>query len=255
MQAWKTGKKRIITSVNILVEGFDYPPLDCLVMARPTLSSGLYLQAIGRVLRKSEGKGRAFLLDLTTNTKRFGTDLDRVKVTIPKQVQDKIRKEREFEKQCPNCEIWVHIARRECPDCGFTWPEPEIPVADSVPELSDVYFSDNSPVEHDVDHWLFFRHEKAGKPVSLRVEYHRPGYFNSRIASEWICFEHEGYARQRAEAWWLEVKPAAMGDYMPQTVDDAMQLVHTLIQPVKIVTVPDGKYTRIIKRIFDEIPF
>lgn len=255
MQAWKTGKKRIITSVNILVEGFDYPPLDCLVMARPTLSSGLYLQAIGRVLRKSEGKDRAFMLDLTTNTKRFGTDLDRVKVTIPKQVQDKIRKEREFEKQCPNCEIWVHIARRECPDCGFVWPEPEIPIADSVPELSDVVFSDNSPVEHDVFDWLFFRHEKKDKPVSMRVEYHRQGQFGTRIASEWICFEHEGYARKRAEDWWNEVKPSSIGDYMPETVEDAMSLTHVLIRPDRIVTVPDGKFTRITKRIYDEVPF
>lgn len=250
MEGWKSGKKRIMASVNILVEGFDHPPVDCLVMARPTLSTSLYLQAIGRVLRTSPGKDRAFLLDLTDNTKRFGTDLDNIKVKVPKPVEEREKKERELEKQCPSCEVFCHVARHECPECGYTWPI-DIIEADMVPHLTDIKFGKPEPETHDVDHWLFFRHEKAGKPPSLRVEYHRKGYYNSRIASEWICLEHEGYAREKAHIWWEKVSVSIKP---PATVDEALEVSHALIQPIKITVEQDGKYMRVIDHIFDRYP-
>lgn len=116
MASWKSGKTRICTSINILAEGFDFPPLDCLVMARPTLSSTLFLQAVGRALRISPGKTHGFLLDLTDNSSRFGVDLDNIRVNIPKAVVKEILKKDEFCKLCPSCEREMFISLRICPN-------------------------------------------------------------------------------------------------------------------------------------------
>ena len=43
----------------VLTTGFDVPGIDMLVMLRPTLSTGLYVQMVGRGTRKADGKAIA----------------------------------------------------------------------------------------------------------------------------------------------------------------------------------------------------
>lgn len=59
----KDGSIRVVTNVGILTEGYDLPDLGCVVLARPTKSSVLFLQMVGRVLRPCEGKETAMVLD------------------------------------------------------------------------------------------------------------------------------------------------------------------------------------------------
>lgn len=47
----RSGATRVVCNCNILTEGFDCPELEVVVLARPTLSTSLYLQMVGRVLR------------------------------------------------------------------------------------------------------------------------------------------------------------------------------------------------------------
>ena len=70
--AINTGELHCISSVGVLTEGFDLPPISCAIMARPTLSPGLYTQMAGRVLRPDlrPGKHRidtALILDAVGN--------------------------------------------------------------------------------------------------------------------------------------------------------------------------------------------
>lgn len=58
-----SGKLQVVSNVGILTEGWDLPQLQCIVMARPTMSETLYLQMVGRVMRTTEGKDKALLLD------------------------------------------------------------------------------------------------------------------------------------------------------------------------------------------------
>ena len=52
------GEMKVLTNVQVLCEGFDEPLVDCVIMARPTQSRALYVQALGRGLRLAEA-GRA----------------------------------------------------------------------------------------------------------------------------------------------------------------------------------------------------
>lgn len=47
----RSGVTRVVTNCNVLTEGFDCPALEVAVLARPTLSTSLFLQMVGRVLR------------------------------------------------------------------------------------------------------------------------------------------------------------------------------------------------------------
>ena len=64
MADFKQKKIRFLCACNMISEGWDYPELGILVMARPTLSKVLYLQQIGRGLRKTDTKKNVIVIDL-----------------------------------------------------------------------------------------------------------------------------------------------------------------------------------------------
>jgi superfamily II DNA or RNA helicase len=66
-KAFRDGSVRVLTTVNVLSEGWDEPLCDCIIMARPTQSRALFIQAIGRGLRLSPGKKDCIILDITDN--------------------------------------------------------------------------------------------------------------------------------------------------------------------------------------------
>ncbi|MBE5935499.1 MAG: DEAD/DEAH box helicase [Lachnospiraceae bacterium] len=64
MQDFKDKKIRFLCSCSMISEGWDYPEIGILVMDRPTLSKVLYLQQIGRGLRKTDTKKNVFVIDV-----------------------------------------------------------------------------------------------------------------------------------------------------------------------------------------------
>ena len=72
IRAFKAGEIRWLIQCNIANVGFNSPITDCLVWARPTLSLNLWFQAVGRIMRKAEGKSVARVLDLVGTLETFG---------------------------------------------------------------------------------------------------------------------------------------------------------------------------------------
>ena len=64
MRDFKEKKIRFLCACSMISEGWDYPELGILVMARPTISRVLYLQQIGRGLRKTDSKKNVFVVDV-----------------------------------------------------------------------------------------------------------------------------------------------------------------------------------------------
>lgn len=62
--AYRAGELQAIASAMVLTEGFDMPQAEVAVIARPTKSSPLFQQMVGRVLRPSPGKADALVLDV-----------------------------------------------------------------------------------------------------------------------------------------------------------------------------------------------
>ena len=66
----KEGKIRVIFAVDIFNEGVDIPSLDTVMFLRPTESFVVFLQQLGRGLRKHEGKEHLTVLDFIGNYKK-----------------------------------------------------------------------------------------------------------------------------------------------------------------------------------------
>ncbi|MDZ7827747.1 MAG: helicase-related protein [Gammaproteobacteria bacterium] len=65
------GTLEVIFSVDLFSEGVDLPAIDTILMLRPTESKILFLQQLGRGLRKAEGKDRLVVLDFIGNHHAF----------------------------------------------------------------------------------------------------------------------------------------------------------------------------------------
>lgn len=67
----KSGALEVVFSVDIFSEGVDIPEVDTVLMLRPTESQVLFLQQLGRGLRKCPGKERLIILDFIGNHRAF----------------------------------------------------------------------------------------------------------------------------------------------------------------------------------------
>lgn len=72
LEAFKAGEIPVVANVGVLTTGFDYPELDTIVMARPTMSLALWYQIVGRAIRPHPDKEAGWIVDLCGNLKRFG---------------------------------------------------------------------------------------------------------------------------------------------------------------------------------------
>lgn len=61
---FEDGTTRVLVSCGVLTEGFDAPHTSCVIIGRPTLNPGLYIQMVGRGLRLSKGKDHCLVLDV-----------------------------------------------------------------------------------------------------------------------------------------------------------------------------------------------
>lgn len=71
---WRFTEGRVpaVCNVGVLTTGFDYPALQNVILARPTLSLALYYQMIGRVMRPHPDKKSAFVIDMVEMLPEFG---------------------------------------------------------------------------------------------------------------------------------------------------------------------------------------
>jgi len=248
IDAYRRGELRAITNANVLTTGFDAPGTDLLAFLRPTDSPGLYVQMMGRGMRPlgadmtesvRNGKKDCLVLDFAGNVRRHGP-VDEVRPWKPKQ-----RKKGEAPmKACPECQTWMPVQVRTCPECGHEFPvETEAPHGRSASDAA-VLSTELDPSRYllteTITECSYTRHEKAGSPPSMRVDYYA-GY--NRFASEWVCLEHGGVARAKAVTWWMKRAP---GVPVPRTIDEALQLVDRLAVPGSITINTKGKYAEIV---------
>jgi DNA repair protein RadD len=227
---FKAGRLRALTNVAVLTTGFNHPGIDLIAMLRPTKSAGLYIQQAGRGTRLAPTKTNCLVLDFAGNVKRHGP-IDKINPKRPGDGEGDAPV-----KLCPNCDTICFAGVRVCPDCGFEFPKPQALILPTA--STDAILSNQRKAEWiRVDSVAYDRHTKPGKPPSLKVEY-RCGLNAHR---EWVCFEHSGYARQKAVLWWQRRSPLPV----PDTVAQALALTAQLPTPTEIAVMPDGRYTTI----------
>ena len=240
---YKSGRYRAMVNNGILTTGFDFPEMDMIVMLRPTQSPGLWVQMLGRGTRpvyeqgynietkdgrllaqKAGPKKNCLVLDFAGNTRRLGPINDPVmpkrKGTGGGSAPIKI---------CPECGTYNHASVLNCINCGAMFlRHVKLEAKASTAELIYTPSTEVPVVEKfRIDRITYDRHKKLRRPDSLRVSY----YCGLRMFQEWICLEHEGYARKKAYDWWRSRSPYPLEDSIPPTITDAMAKVEFLKIP------------------------
>jgi DNA repair protein RadD len=74
VQAFREGKLHHLINVGVFTTGFDVPELDCIILARPTMSLSLYYQMVGRGVRLDPGNPdkKLYVYDLAGCVERLG---------------------------------------------------------------------------------------------------------------------------------------------------------------------------------------
>ncbi len=122
VQDFRSGKIRVMTSCDIISEGFDLPAIECAIMLRPTQSLGLWIQQSGRALRPHPGKEYAILLDHAGNVQRHGLpDEDRQWSLAGREKKKKNGQEKVSVKICPKCFAAQFVGKIACGFCGYVF--------------------------------------------------------------------------------------------------------------------------------------
>lgn len=249
LERFKSGELRFLCNVNVLTTGFDAPNVDCIVLLRPTMSPGLYYQMVGRGFRLAPGKQNCLVLDFGGNVLRHGP-VDAIQI-----------EKRELGggeaplKECPICQSMILAGYATCPHCGYTFPPPEKQKHEAKATDAGILSGQAIDDRYEV-HDIFYRvHKKkdAGPdaPKTMRVDY-QLGL--NHWQSEFICFEHTGFARQKAEAWWQQRSP----DPVPDTAEAAVTLANAgalkLTHAITVRSVTGERFDRIVKYDLGDMP-
>jgi len=238
IQLFKDNAVPVIVNNGILTTGHDIPDLDMIVMLRPTKSTALWVQMLGRGTRVYPDKDYCLVLDFSGNTERLGAINDPV---IPAKKGKKKGNGGAPVKVCPKCNHYNHASVRECVNCGFVFPKQnKITVKASNAEL--IKRRQDSVKELKVKSIIYSRHTKATTCDSLKVTY----VCGLRMFSEYVCLEHDGYARHKAKIWWEE----RCNFPVPDSIDEALELTQDLKEPKSIVVDTFPKYPEITGYVF-----
>ena len=214
---------KFLVNVDVLTTGFDATNVDCVVLLRPTMSAGLYYQMIGRGFRLHPDKKDCLVLDFAGNIERHGA-IDLLDPTAEKKKGDG----KAPVKKCPRCLSMIAASATTCPECGqvivdedFECPKchgmnakranfcmicgyqlREIAKHDTTAATAfSVVSGEDIPLQKEkVVSVSYTKHvsKKSGKNT-LRVDYETE--FGNRL-TEFVCFEHDGFAKQKALKWW-----------------------------------------------------
>lgn len=112
-------KIQVLLNVDLFDEGLDVPGIECVIMARPTMSLGKYLQMIGRGLRPAKNKEFLIIIDHVGNVREHGLPDAGRYWTLDRIVKrrDKVN----LIRICMNYECNSPFDRilTECPYCGL----------------------------------------------------------------------------------------------------------------------------------------
>ncbi len=249
LKRFKDGGLKYLVNVNVLTTGFDAPNIDCVALLRPTNSPGLYYQMVGRGFRLDPSKENCLVLDFGGNILRHGP-VDAL------EIKDRSGGNGEAPaKECPQCQAVIHAAYGICPECGFVFPPPKREQHDHEASTASILSGEVTETEHAVEGVYYSVHVKRDAPEdhprTMRVDY-RVGFNDYR--SEWVCFEHSGYARAKAEVWWR----ARSREPFPESSEQAVAICEAggvaETRSITVRSVTGEKYDRITHHELGPIP-
>ncbi len=111
------GETLVVSNCGVLCEGWDQPSAKCAILARPTKSTGLYLQQAGRILRPWNDT-RATILDHAGCAREHGLPQDDREYSLDAKPKQKRSARVDLTRTCEQCLAVLPAQTRVCPECG-----------------------------------------------------------------------------------------------------------------------------------------
>jgi len=243
------GEVRYIVNVNVLSVGFDAPNVDMIVCLRPTKSKALWEQMCGRGVRIAEGKKNCLLVDMAGNLNEHGA--------LGSPFREKAKGESKSNgKICPECEEYVKPLTKECPDCGYQWPEIEKPKVVHEYEANSSSRTVHSDIATYDVFWVKYRHHLSKKGNDTLMVSYGCEHGKYRNVAEWVM-------KSKVKGWM-----AARGHILESNIDDCswddiVWHAEQCKKPKKITLDVSGEFPRILRydwgdvveELDDVIPF
>jgi superfamily II DNA or RNA helicase len=119
----ESGQTLVVSNCGVLCEGWDQPSAKCAILARPTKSTGLYLQQAGRILRPWNEQ-RAVILDHAGCAREHGLPQGEREFSL--EPRPKRRRGDALQvpiRICDGCQAVLPARVRVCPECGLLFVE------------------------------------------------------------------------------------------------------------------------------------
>lgn len=266
LAAHKAGKVRVAVNQNVLTTGYDDPAIDYIGVVRPTLSSSLWVQMLGRGTRPlyapghdlshMEGRLAAIqaspkhdcrVMDFAGNTRRLGPINDPVMPKAKDPDAPKKRKPAEAEpaaKECEVCHAWNGANARFCEECGAPFSTNYKTKADTAELVVDrkvkrgphMPEGDRIYEVHSVTRMTALYHKSRNGKPSLLITYFTP----KKAFRKYLTFGTPQAAALHKH-WWRLHCP---GYGFPGSVEAALVVSHAFRKPdrIRVWTNKPGDY-------------
>lgn len=248
---------RYIVNVNLLTEGFDYRALECVVLLRATISPGLLIQMVGRVIRPHDDKVHGYLIDYGTNIERLTHGgIESIKIPVVGEKKEKIpTKECTAVNEGVYCGEQNNLSAKKCKKCK----------AEFISESEDGNYSMRTRAEalkakqeetfdYDV-HEVYFEHYQKDETPILKMLFYDEHV--SLLHTEYICLNHSGSARGLAIAKIQSLLKNKKDYYQISQFEDGVCVKSVLFllqnryqqffKPIKKITLQkDGRFNKLI---------
>ena len=123
IESFSRGEIHVLTSCDLISEGFDVPGIVGALLLRPTKSLAMYLQQTGRTLRIAQGKQEAIILDHVNNSETHGLPDDPREWSLSGRIKRKSSDDpTPVVRRCLSCFSCAAGSAKSCPCCGAPFP-------------------------------------------------------------------------------------------------------------------------------------
>ena len=134
------GQLNVMTSCQLINEGFDVPGMHGAILLNPTQSLARYLQECGRTFRTAPNKEYAYLLDHVGNSARHGLPCEEREWSLDSKKRKRGKRDPDdiAIRQCGFCGAVCGAAATKCIECGQVFPVKPRTIREIEGELEEV---------------------------------------------------------------------------------------------------------------------
>lgn len=219
IEDFKNCKFQNLVNVDVLTTGFNAQNIETIVFLRPTKSTSLFKQMLGRGTRLYPGKNSCLILDYTTNTECHGFLGDN---TYPNKKQ----KSKDY-KICPYCEEVVKLGTKVCEECGWVWAVVVRGERKPLDSLSIEAFEPDAEWMLDLRSMdaEFYTSKQGNKMIRVRFKV-KGGSFDKYVMNNFYGKQFLG----------------KLGIRNPGTYQNAIELINNCEKPSRVLARKNGKY-------------